>query len=130
MTTTTGPPTFILDMRWGGTGGTLITTVQSTATANSPPLTASVTAVPILIEGQVEFITATPVSGTSTVVGWLRMTWRNSATAATADTVVTSSITTAVTVTTSSAEAFTADWTWSGTGNTLLISSSNFERVA
>lgn len=124
MSTTTGPPTFILDMRWGGTGGTLLTTVQSTATANAPALTASMTAVPVLIEGQVEFLTST------TCVGWLRMTWKNSATAATASTVAMTSITSAVTVTTSSQQVFTADWTWSGTGNTLLIASSNFERVA
>jgi len=124
MSTTTGPPTFILDMRWGGTAGTVITTVQSTATANAPALTASITTVPILIEGQVEFITST------TCVGWLRMEWKNSATAATAATVANNSITSAVTVTTSSSQVFTADWTWSGTGNTLLIASSNFERVA
>lgn len=124
MSTTTGPPTFILDMRWGGTGGTLITTVQSTATANAPALTASITTVPVLIEGQVEFITST------TCVGWLRMEWKNSATAATAATVAMTSITSAVTVTTNSSQVFTADWTWSGTGNTLLIASSSFERVA
>jgi len=124
MSTTTGPPTFILDMRWGGTAGTVITTVQSTATANAPALTASITTVPVLIEGQVEFITST------TCVGWLRMEWKNSATAATAATVANNSITSAVTVTTSSSQVFTADWTWSGTGNTLLIASSNFERVA
>ncbi len=124
MSTTTGPPTFILDMRWGGTAGTLLTTVQSTATANCPPLTVSMTTVPVLLEGQAEFITAT------TCVGWLRMTWKNSATAATASTVAMTSITTAVTVTTSSSQVFTADWTWSGTGNTLLVASSNFERVA
>lgn len=124
--TASSAPTFILDLRWGGTGGTQLLAVRSTATANSPALAASLSAVPVLIEGEIEFITST------TAVGWLRMTWRNSATPATAATVVVNSITSAVTVTTSSTEALSLNWTWSatGTGTTITIASSSFERVS
>lgn len=125
-TNSTTAPTFICDMRWGGTAGTLLTTVQSTATANAPSLPTSLSAVPVLIEGQVEFLTST------TCVGWLRMTWRNSTTATTAATVAMTSITSAVTVTTSSSQVLTLDWTWSAaaTGTTITIASSSFERVS
>lgn len=122
--TNSAVPTYILDLKWGGTGGTLITSLRSTATANSPVLTASLSAVPVLIEGEVEFITST------TCVGWLRMTWRPSTTAS--PTFGLNSITSAVTVTTSSDEALSLNWTWSAaaTGTTITIASSSFERVS
>ena len=126
--TAASAPTYICDMRWGGTGGTLITSVQSTATANAPALGTSLSARPVLIEGYVEF------QSTTTCVGWLRLQWLNSATATTAANWITAfaSITSPVTVTTSSTESFTVDWTWSatGTGTTITIASSVFERVA
>lgn len=124
--TASSVPTFILDLRWGGTGGTLITSIQSTATANAPALTASLSAAPVLIEGEITFVTST------TCVAWLRMTLRNSATVTTAPIVMFSDVTTAVTVTTSSSQAASLDWKWSatGTGTTITIVSSSWERVA
>ena len=121
--TASGAPTFIAGIYWGST---LVVAVQSTATANAPALAASLSAAPVLLESQVEFITST------TCVGWIRMTWRNSNTPTTAPTAAFSSITSAVTVTTSSTEAFQLGWTWSatGTGTTITIASSSFERVA
>jgi hypothetical protein len=120
--------TYVCDVRWGGTGGTLLTSLHSTATANSPLLAASsaLSNVPVLIEGEVEFRTS------ATVTGWLRMTWTNSTTAATAATVSLAVISSAVTVTTSSAESLSVDWTWgtSSASNTITIGSSVFERVA
>jgi hypothetical protein len=120
--------TYICDLRWGGTAGTLLTSLSSVAVATSPllPATTALTSVPILIEGEVEFRTA------STVEAWLRMTWQNSTTAATAAAVSLASTVTAVTVTVSSAQLLSLDWTWgtSSASNTITISSSDFERVA
>lgn len=120
--------TYVCDLRWGGTAGTLLTSLHSTATANSPllPNSTALSAVPVLIEGEIEFRTST------TVVGWLRMTWTNGTTAATAATVAVASITSPVTVTTSSPESLSLDWTWgtSSASNTITIASSSFERVS
>jgi hypothetical protein len=120
--------TYICDLRWGGTGGTLLTSLSSVATATSPllPATTALTSVPILIEGEVEFRTAT------TCEAWLRMTWQNSTTAATAATVSLASTVTAVTVTVTPAQLLSLNWTWgtSNAANTITISASDFERVA
>jgi hypothetical protein len=120
--------TYVCDLRWGGTGGTLLMSLHSTSTANSPlfPNSTALSAVPVVIEGEIEFRTAT------TAVGWLRMTWTNSTTAATAATVSVTSITSPVTVTTSSDEALSLDWTWgtNSASNTITIASSSFERVS
>lgn len=120
--------TYICDLRWGGTAGTLLTSLSSVATATSPllPATTALTSVPILIEGEVEFRTAT------TCEAWLKMTWTNSTTAATAATTSLASTVTAVTVTVSSAQLLSLDWTWgtSSASNTITISSSDFERIA
>jgi hypothetical protein len=120
--------TYVCDMRWGGTSGTLLTSLHSTSTANSPlfPNSTALSSVPVLIEGEAEFRTST------TVTGWLKMTWTNSTTASTAATVSLAVISSAVTVTTSSAESLSVDWTWgtSSASNTITIESSVFERVA
>lgn len=120
--------TYVCDLRWGGTTGTLLVSLHSTSTANSPllPNSSALSAVPVLIEGEIEFRTST------TVTGWLRMTWTNSTTAATAATVAVASITSPVTVTVSSPESLTLDWTWgtSSASNTITIASSTFERVS
>jgi hypothetical protein len=120
--------TYICDIRWGGTGGTLLTSLFSNGTPTSTllPATTALSAVPILIEGEVDFRTST------TAVGWLRMTWRNSNTAATAPAVSLAVISSAVTVTTGSTESLSVDWTWgtSSASNTITIESSVFERVA
>lgn len=117
---TTATPTITLDLRWGGTGGTLLTSFTTAA------LAATLTGVPVEIEGEIEFRTAT------TAVAWLKMTWRNSTSATAAASVMLASITTPVTVTTSSDEAFSLDWTWSAnsSSNTVTIASSSFERVS
>lgn len=121
--TASAAPTATVDLRWGGTAGTAITSFVTGTTAIA--LAASMSAVPVLIEGEVEFYTAT------TCIGWLRMTWRNNGATGTAA-VALASVTSAVTVTTSSAKALSLDWTWSatGTGTTITIASSSFERVA
>jgi hypothetical protein len=120
--------TYICDLRWGGTAGTLLTSLSSVATATSPllPVSTALTSVPIEIEGEVEFRTAT------TCIAWLKMTWTNSTTAATAATVSLASIITPVTVTVSSAQLLSLDWTWgtSNAANTITIASSGFERIA
>lgn len=122
-------PTYICDLRWGGTGGTLIMNVRSTATANAPALAVSLTAAPVIIEAEIEFITST------TCVGWLRLQWlNNTTTPGTASNWVSvfASITSAVTVTTSSAESLSLNWTWSatGTGTTITIASSSVQRIS
>jgi len=122
VSTTTGTPSATADLRWGGTGGTLITSFVTGT--SSPALGASLSGDAVLFEAEVEFITST------TCVGWLRMTWRN---AATTTVTALASITSAVTVTTGSAESLSLDWTWGGTAtasNTITIASSSFERVA
>lgn len=120
--------TYVCDVRWGGTGGTLLTSLHSTATANSPllPNSTALANVPVLIDGEIEFRTAT------TVVGWLRMTWTNSTTAATAATVSLAVISSPVTVSTAGAEALSVDWTWgtNSASNTITAETSVFERAA
>lgn len=122
LSTEATPGVMTLDLRWGGTGGTLITSLVTSTSAPAAP--ASLTAVPVLIEGEVEFITST------TCVAWLRLTYRPAAT--TASVVWLNSITTAVTVTTSSTELLSLDWKWAtaNASNTITIASSNFERVS
>jgi hypothetical protein len=120
--------TYVLDMRWGGTGGTLLTSLHSTSTANSTllPNSTALSGVPVLIEGEVDFRTS------ATAVGWLRLTFSNSSTAATPPVVSLSVISSPVTVTTSSTESLSVDWTWgtSSASNTITIESSVFERTA
>ena len=122
--TASSAPTATVDIRWGGTGGTLLTSFLTGTTATA--LTVSLSAVPVEIEGEVTFVTAT------TVVAWLKMTWRNSATASTAPIVALASITSPVTVVTSGTNYLAVDWTWSatGSGTTITIASASFERVA
>lgn len=117
--TASSGPTATVDLRWGGTGGTLI------VSAVTPTLTTGLSASPVVIEGEIEFYTAT------TCVGWIRLTWRPGA-SGTAATSVLGSVTTAVTVTTTAAESLSLDWTWSatGTGTTITIASSSFQRVS
>ena len=102
--------------------------VRSTATANAPSLAASLSATPVIIDGQVEFESST------TCTGYLRMQWLNAAASTTASNWATAfaSITTPVTVTTNSTEVLSVDWTWSAaaTGTTFTATSSSFERVA
>jgi hypothetical protein len=120
--------TYVCDVRWGGTTGTLLASLHSTATANSPlfPNTTALTSVPVLIDGELEFLTST------TVVGWLRMTWQNSATAATAAVTSLAVISSPVTVTTASTQSLSVDWTWgtSSASNTITAESSAFRRDA
>jgi Pectate lyase superfamily protein len=122
LSTAVSPGTFTCDLRWGGTGGTLL--ISAVTTTDSAALAASLSAVPVLIEAEVTFVTAT------TCVAWLRVTWRNATTAATAPTVILKTITSPVTVTTSSAQLLSLDWTWSLTGCSVTIASSAFERVS
>jgi hypothetical protein len=118
--TTTSAPTATVDLRWGGTGGTLL--LSAVTGTDGPALAISLSAVPVLIEGEVTFITAT------TCVAWIRMTWRSGTTINS----VLKAITSAVTVTTSSAQLLSLDWTWSAANaaNTITIASSAFERVS
>lgn len=122
----TSPATYICDVRWGGTAGTLLTSLHSTATANSPALIGTLASVPIKITGEVDFRTST------TATAWLEMKWTNNLTAGNPATVSLASIASPVTVTTSGTEALSVDWQW-GTGstaNTITIASSSFERVS
>lgn len=120
--------TYVCDVRWGGTGGTLLMSLHSTSTANSPlfPNSTALSSVPVLVEGEIEFRSDT------TVTGWMRMTWTNSATAATAPVSPVTTIASPATVTTSSDEALSVDWTWgtNSASNSITIESSVFERVA
>ena len=126
ITTDVSPPTYILDVRWGGPSGTLIASVQSAATANAPSLGASLSAVPVLIEAEVNFVSAT------TCVAWLRMTWQNSATATNASTIALATTPSAVTVSTNATQALSLDWTWgtASASNVISIVSSSFQRVS
>lgn len=123
------PGSITCALKWGGTSGTTITSLvtgSTTGTDNAAALGASLSGAPILIEGEIEFRTST------TVLGWLRMTWGNTATTYTAPAVALASITTPVTVTTSSSEALALVWTWAtaNSGNTITIASSAIERLS
>ncbi len=122
-------PTPTLDIRLGGTGGTLITSlVGGTST---PAFATSLSAVPILIEGEVEVQSTS--STAANCLGWLRMTWANGGVTAT-DVTALKTITSTVshTLPTANSELLTVDWTWNlaETANTITIASSVFERVA
>jgi len=123
LSTEATPGATTVDMRWGGTAGTLLTSLITGTSALG--LTASLTTTPVRIEGEIEFPTAT------SAVGWLEMSWRNSNTGTIPTTVATSSITTPVTVTVASTESFSLDWKWAtaNTANTISVFSS-FERVS
>jgi hypothetical protein len=126
LSTNTTAPTYLCDVRWGGTAGTLLTSLHSTATANSPAFGGTLAAVPIKIIGDVSFRTG------STATCDLQMFWTNVNTPATPLTSSLVSTVTATTVTISSAELLSVDWQWgtSSTANTITIASSVFERVA
>jgi hypothetical protein len=122
LTTGATPGTFTCDLRWGGTGGTLLVAVVSGT--DTAALTASITTQPILIQAEVTFVTAT------TCVVWITVSWRNSNTATTATTDVVKCITAPVTVTTSSVQSLSLDWTWSNANDSITIASSAFDRVS
>jgi hypothetical protein len=122
LTTEATPGVITVDLRWGGTTGTLVVSLVTGTSAPASP--ASLAAVPVKIEGEIEFYT------TTTAVGWLQLTYRPTAT--TASVVWFNQASSAVTVTTSSAENLSLDWTWAtaNTSNTVTIASSSFERVS
>lgn len=117
-------PTATLDVRWGGTSGTLLLSLVTGTT--SPGLSINLVNAPCLIEAELNFITST------TVEGWLRMTLLNSTTTSNAAATSLATITTAVSVTTTSAESLTVNWTWSAaaSGTTIKMGTSSFERVS
>jgi hypothetical protein len=121
--TATVAPVGTLDLRWGGTAGTLLLSLVSNT--SMPAFPVSLSAVPFEVEGEVWFVTA------STCVGWLKFLWRNSTTATTAPVEALAAITSPVTVTVSSAQLLTLDWTWSAAAAGTTISAfTAFERVA
>src|SRR5277367_3513720 len=126
ISTATSPPTYICDVRWGGTAGTLLTSLRSTAPANSPALVGTLTSVPIKILGDVDFRTGT------TCTCSLQMFWTNSSTPATAATYSLSSTISTITVPVSGTESLSVDWQWSASSasNIITIASSSFERVS
>jgi hypothetical protein len=117
------PGSATVDLRWGGTAGTLLTSIATGTTATA--LTASLSAVPLKIEGEVEFSTI------ASVTGWLEIEWRNSTSGTVPSTYALSSFTSPVTVTTASTEAFSLDWKWAtgNAANTISVISS-FERIS
>jgi hypothetical protein len=120
---TAGNDLATINVRWGGVSGTsIMSLVSSTSTL---AIAASLSNTPFIIEGEIDFRTAT------TCVGWLKFTWLNGA-ATTAATVALTVVSTAVTVTTSSSESLTLDWKWATaeTANTVTAETAVIERVA
>jgi hypothetical protein len=126
LSTEATPGAATCDIRWGaGTTGTLLMSIVTGTSA--PALTASLTNVPIQIEGEVEF------TSTTAAIGWMKMTWRNSNTATTAATVALVQVNSPVTsLPVSSTEFLQVNWTWvtANASNTITIYASSFERVA
>jgi hypothetical protein len=122
-------PTPTLDIRLGGTSGTLITSLAGGT--STPAFATGLSAVPILIEGEVHVRSTS--STAANCLGWLKMTWANGGVTAT-DTVAVKTITSTVshTMATANSELLTVDWTWNAaqSANTIIIASSVFERAA
>jgi hypothetical protein len=126
VSTSTTVPTYVCDVRWGGTAGTLLTSLHSTATANSPAIAGTLSSVPVKIEGQVNFRSGT------TATGFLQMIWTNGTVPAAAATMSLATISAPITVTSGTASLLSVDWTWgtNSASNSITIESSSFERIS
>jgi hypothetical protein len=116
-----------LDIRWGGTTGTVLTSLVTATSA--PALVASLSAVPILIQGYVTF------TSTTAAASCIEVYVQNNTSASTANAVQTWLATGTTTgLTTSSTKVLSVDWTWgasnSSASNTYTINSSSFERIS
>lgn len=125
--TTSGTNATVLDIRLGGTGGTVLTSITTgqTSTGGAPALTASMSGMPIVITGYVIFTSTTACSV------MLQALTQNASSFTTAPTTWLNTAT-VTGLTTSTSNVLTVDWTWSvnNAANTITINSSSFERIS